>query len=87
LHIKEDNMAAAIPFAPLFGAVGSVVASVLMRPKTPKVKPTYAQPTATPRSNSVVANALAGRRGTIENQRTGAGGVESSTGKKTALGG
>lgn len=55
--------------------------------KKPKAqKPTYAQPAATPRTNSVVANALQARRGTKENQRTGAGGVESSTGKKTALG-
>jgi hypothetical protein len=75
-------MSKALPFlSPVLALAGA------FKKKPAAQKPVYAQPTATPRSNSVVANALAGRRGTIENQRTGAGGVESSTGKKTALGG
>lgn len=69
----------------LLSPVAALAGAFKKKPKAQK--PVYAQPAATPRSNSVVANALSARRGTIENRRTGAGGVESSTGKKTALGG
>lgn len=54
-----------------------------------KPKPAQAVPlpTVTPRSNSVLADMLAARRGSAANQRTGSGGAESSTGpKKTLLG-
>lgn len=73
----------------------SKVASFLLSPiaavtgvfKKPKAaKPVYAQPAATPRAASAVSAALLSRRGTAANQRTGAGGVESSTGKKTTMG-
>ena len=78
-------MAAAVPFVPVIASVIGAGASLLAKkPKAPK--PVYAQPAATPRANSAVANALMSRRGSLENRRTGAGGVESSTGKKTALG-
>lgn len=66
-------------FIPL--AVGAIV-SALSKPKTVQPVP---QPQATPRGNSVVADALAARRGTGINQVTGAGGVESSTTAKKSL--
>ena len=68
----------------LLSPVAALAGAFKKKPSAPK--PVYAQPAATPRSNSVVANALSSRRGSQENRRTGAGGVESSTGKKTALG-
>jgi len=67
---------------PLIGLAGSVIGSALSKPKT--VQP-VAQPQATPRGNSVIADALAARRGTGINQVTGAGGIESSTTAKKSL--
>lgn len=69
----------------LFGAVGQTVAGLFGG----KAKPVQAVPlpTITPRTNSVLADALSARRGSAANQRTGSGGAESSTGaKKTLLG-
>ena len=44
-------------------------------------------PTATPRVNSVLSDALSRRRGSQDNRRTGSGGAESrTTAKKTLLG-
>lgn len=54
------------------------------KPKAPKAP--LPLPTMTPRSNSVAMDALSARTGSAGNMRTGAGGVESSTGKKTLLG-
>lgn len=71
------------------------VAKVLLSPlgaalgvfKKPKAAASVPLPVATPRSNSVLMDTLAARRGTAANQRTGSGGAESSTtAKKTLLG-
>ncbi|GGO95009.1 hypothetical protein [Stakelama pacifica] len=59
------------------------VAGVFNKPKAPK--PVLPQPTATPRSNSLVADAIASRRGSADNQRTGSRGAESTTTKKNTL--
>ena len=76
-------MSARALLTPLFGVAGAVVGA-LTKPKAPA--PTLPLPTITPRANSVVADTLSARRGSATNMRTGAGGVESSTGKKTLLG-
>jgi len=71
--------------APLFGGVvGGLVSKAFSKPKQATAVPL---PQITPRGNSVLADMLAARRGSAANQRTGAGGAESSTGtKKTLLG-
>ncbi len=68
-----------VAVSPLATALGA------FKKKKPAAAP-LPVPTATPRANSVVADALAARRGSAVNQRTGAGGAESSSGKKTLLG-
>lgn len=65
--------------SPLAAALGA-----FDKPKAPKA--VMPLPTATPRSSSVVADALMARRGSAANRRTGSGGAESGTGKKTYLG-
>jgi hypothetical protein len=70
---------AKVLMSPLTALVGSVM-------KKPKPQQVVAQPVATPRTNSVLSDALSARRGTASNQRTGAGGAESGAGKKTLLG-
>lgn len=81
-------MAAAVPFIPLISAVVGGGASLLAASKASKAasKQAVPLPTITPRSNSVVSDALSARRGSAANQRTGSGGVESSTGKKSFMG-
>lgn len=78
--------AAALPA--LIGGAASVVGSIVAKPKAPKVTPAPAQlPQAQTRQSSAVLDAVAGRRGSLANQRTGARGAEStSTGQKTRLG-
>lgn len=64
----------------------SPVAAALGAFKKPKAAATpVAQPVITPRSNSVIADALAARRGSAANMRTGAGGAESAASAKKAL--
>lgn len=80
-------MSAVVPFVPLIASVIGAGAQILSKPKAPKAPAALvSQPTVTPRSNSVVSDALSARRGAAANQRTGTGGAESSTGKKTLLG-
>lgn len=64
--------------------IGGMAAQALMKPKAPPAQ-MVARPSATPRTASLVSDALARRRGTRANQRTGSGGAESSTGAKKAL--
>lgn len=71
----------------VLGTIISPVASALGLFKTKKLPtPAVPLPTVTPRANSVVSDALSARRGSAANQRTGSGGVESSTGKKSLMG-
>ena len=73
---------------PLAGVVAGVVglgAAALSKPKAAPT-PASAQPSITPRANSVVADTLSARRGSAANMRTGAGGAESTTVKKTLMG-
>ncbi|WP_165913265.1 hypothetical protein [Novosphingobium sp. ST904] len=53
----------------------------------PKIDVPAAQPQAIDRSSSVVLEAVASRRGSLANKRTGSLGAEASGGKKTSLGG
>lgn len=70
---------------PLIGmAVGSAVVGKVLAPKPPK--PVVPTPQVQVRSNSAVADALADRRGSAVNQRTGARGAEALGGLKTKLG-
>lgn len=70
------------------GKIISPVAGALGLFNKPKAQRTALPlPVATPRANSVVSDALSGRRGTQDNRRTGSGGAESQTAaKKTLLG-
>ncbi|QNQ09256.1 hypothetical protein [Sphingomonas alpina] len=67
----------------LLSPIGAIIKAAVKKPKAQTVVPL---PTITPRGNSVVSDALAARRGSATNQRTGSGGAESSTGKKTLMG-
>ncbi|MFC0683219.1 hypothetical protein [Novosphingobium clariflavum] len=73
------------------GAVGkmliSPVAAMAGLLDKPKVTAPVAQPQAIDRSNTVVMDAVAARRGSLANKRTGSLGAEVSGGKKTSLGG
>ena len=68
------------------GVVGKILSPILSltgvfkKPKMPK--PQAPLPTITPRANSVLVDAIARRRGSADNQRSGAGGAESSAGAK-----
>lgn len=69
----------------LLSPITAVASAFIKKPKAPK--PMLPLPTATPRANSAVSDALLNRRGSAANQRTGRGGAESSTGtKKTLMG-
>lgn len=70
--------------AALIATAGTVAATVLSKPKVPKA-PLQA-PAAQARSTSVVSDAILARRGTRDNQRSGLGGAEATTGVKTRLG-
>jgi hypothetical protein len=68
----------------ILSPVGSLIAGALIKkPKAPKAP--LPLPTATPRANSTVSDALLARRGSAANMRTGRGGAESTTGTKKAL--
>jgi len=67
------------------GLVGGSLVKVFKKKKAPTSVATTS-PQQSPRSRSVLLDALSARRGTLANRRTGSGGVESATGKKTALG-
>lgn len=69
-------------------AVVSPIGAALGVFKKPKALPApVAQPTITPSRSSAAADALAARRGSAANMRTGAGGAESgATAKKALLG-
>lgn len=81
-------VAAALPLiGAVVGAVGSIGAAALSKPKTTQVAQPVPLPTITPRGNSAISDALARRRGSAANQLTGGSGAESSaTAKKTLLG-
>lgn len=75
------------------GAVGkfllspvAALAGAFKKPKAAAPAPLLAQPQATPRASSALADALSARRGTRANQRTGARGAEAPAGVKTKLG-
>jgi hypothetical protein len=74
----------------MMGGVAKVLISPFAAALGAFKKPKAATPTpvasATPR-RSAVLDALQSRRGTLANNRTGEGGAESATGKKSALGG
>jgi hypothetical protein len=61
----------------------AAITGLLKKPKAAAPVPTA---TANPR-RSAVLDALQSRRGTLANNRTGESGAESTTGKKSALGG
>jgi hypothetical protein len=79
-------MAAFAPIA-LGGLIGGqLLKKAFKKPAAATPTPVYAQPTMTPRANSVVADILSARRGSSANMRTGSAGAESTTGKKSLLG-
>lgn len=61
------------------------LAGVFDKPKAPPPQ-AMARPAAQDRSGSVLAQAIASRRGTQDNKRTGTGGAEATGGKKSKLG-
>lgn len=65
--------------------IASPIMSILSPPKVPKTQ--IAPVAQTPReSASAAADRLSRRRGSETNQRSGMGGAEASTGKKSKLG-
>lgn len=75
----------AIPLA--VGVATTVGGALLTKALAPKPQAAPAmQPTPQVRSNSQVADVLSARRGSRDNQRTGARGAEASGGMKTKLG-
>lgn len=79
-------MAFAAPILPALGfGLAGVAVQALSKPKAKPTATAAPLPAATPRANSVLADALAARRGSAANQRTGAGGAESRTAPRKSL--
>jgi hypothetical protein len=68
------------------GLVGGSILKSIFGKKPVAAPVVTGQREASPRSRSALLDAIGSRRGTLANRRTSAGGVESTTGKKTALG-
>lgn len=64
--------------------VSPLAMMLFKKPKAPEPPPV--QPTLRERPNSSAADALASRRGSQENRRTGRGGAEATGGAKSKLG-
>ena len=67
------------------GLVAPLIGSIFSKKPKPQPQP-VPQPVAQVRPNVGVADALARRRGSRANQKTGSGGAEASSSGKTTLG-
>jgi hypothetical protein len=76
-------MGAFNPLNAVFGLAGLLAKPFKDKPKAPKVP--MQQPMAQTRTTAVL-DAVAGRRGSRVNQRSGRGGAEAPPGQKTQLG-